>query len=379
MKTTAKHVARTAILAVPLLTAGVEANAFAYNTCNGSPAAWPDDTVEFQASNGLIGETALVTALQRWNQNPSNFNFAPSFDQSTPPEFETNNGASEVWFTSGNSPLLQKAEGGSFPAVAKLYWSNCEYIEADVVFNVGVSWTSSNAKAQHQSYGSSFRPLQTTAMHEFGHALGLGHEDDEYNIMGRDWTHIHVNGNTTRSYSGEDANDGAVFLYGLAANDVEDLSVSHWRYDSAVNGYSKHRRTGVFNLNGDLLSAWGGAEPRYRVKPGQQVKVEFTFENNGASTHSDILVSFYISGNSTISTNDALLKNRHMTLSPDDPYTSKTTVTIPSWASGYYWLGVVIDRDNSISEVSGANNATYIPIIVEEEPQITFSLDTGIY
>lgn len=63
---------------------------------------------------------------------------------------------------------------------------------------------------EHLAYGGGSRPFQTTAIHEFGHAAGLGHENAEYNIMGEDWTHISCNGSTYRSYVGEDANDGLV-------------------------------------------------------------------------------------------------------------------------------------------------------------------------
>jgi hypothetical protein len=51
---------------------------------------------------------------------------------------------------------------------------------------------------------------------------------------------------------------------------------------------------------------------------------------------------------------------------PANPWTGQFTVTLPDdLVSGQtYWLGLVIDEDNSISEKSGVNNATYIPIRV---------------
>ena len=56
--------------------------------------------------------------------------------------------------------------------------------------------------------------IQTTGAHEFGHGLGLLHVNTEYNIMGNDFEHIHVNGSTATAYTGEDAADATVFLYG---------------------------------------------------------------------------------------------------------------------------------------------------------------------
>lgn len=52
------------------------------------------------------------------------------------------------------------------------------------------------------NYGGSYRPYQTTVMHELGHAMGLEHEDDEYNVMGKDYTHIHAHGGFGTAYLG---------------------------------------------------------------------------------------------------------------------------------------------------------------------------------
>ena len=84
---------------------------------------------------------------------------------------------------------------------------------------------------------ATYRPFQTTAMHELGHSVGLGHEADEHNIMGRDWEHIHVNGDTARAYAGEDACDGR----GPGASGVvEDLQVTTWEYEDPSGEYSNN-------------------------------------------------------------------------------------------------------------------------------------------
>ena len=83
--------------------------------------------------------------------------------------------------------------------------------------------------------------------------LGLAHSKSSYQIMGNDVTHIHANGNTTRAYFGEDAGDGAVFLYGEEEHDVEDVSLSHWKYGGYSGEYSTHVRTQMYALNGPLL------------------------------------------------------------------------------------------------------------------------------
>jgi hypothetical protein len=105
------------------------------------------------------------------------------------------------------------------------------------------------------------------------------------------------------------------------------------------------------------------------VNPGQTVKAEFTVENNGKNTHYDITYGIYLSTNDYIAKCCADVRLRGGTLGsmhPANPWTGQFTVTLPDdLVSGQtYWLGLVIDEDNSISEKSGVNNATYIPIRV---------------
>ncbi|MGF1673448.1 MAG: hypothetical protein ACFCUV_07155, partial [Rivularia sp. (in: cyanobacteria)] len=78
-------------------------------------------------------------------------------------------------------------------------------------------------------------------------------------------------------------------------------------------------------------------------------------------------VGFYISTNDIISTGDQRIGGTTLTLGRDNVYTARNTVTIPSslQRNRNYWLGVVVDENNSINENVEWNNATYIPIRVE--------------
>jgi len=242
--------------------------------------------------------------------------------------------------------------------------------EVDIVFDSRISWTTSTNKADLWGYGGSQRPLQTTAIHELGHGLPLNHVNTEYNVMGIDYKHIHVNGSTARAYLGEDAADGAVYLYGLSATRHEDLGVVHWKYRSASGEYSDHIKTKLFYYppvidgNPELPSFEDGGETRYRVNRGQVIWAEFTYENNGASTQTAVQVGFYISTNATISTSDRRIGGITVNLARNDVFTSRQTVTIPSdlVSGANYWLGVIIDENDRISEMAEWNNATYIPI-----------------
>ena len=306
--------------------------------------------VSFPAGNSY--RTALSTVVSRYYNNPSEMWFTQLFDDTS---VGFDNGQSEVWFTSD----------ASYSPAWTFWWYSFwtgDIEEADIVFYNGVAYTTSMTKTQLWPYGGAFRPFQTTAMHEYGHAAGLQHEADEYNIMGQDWTHIHCNGQTCRSYVGEDASDGLVALYGLASGGTfQDLSVTLFKYTGASGAYSAHGFCKMYSTAGvELGWATNNGQRRYNVNKGQQVRVEFTYENNGETTQTR-RGGFYLSTDSTITTADTLLATSNFTLSRDNVYTAQTTVTVPSsLTSGVtYYLGVIIDDNAGLGEVDESNNAAY--------------------
>lgn len=354
------------LLTIAALSLPTQALAYSFVKCSltNEIITWDSNTVNMRASAvsfpAGVWQDALLAAINRFNENPSRFRFSLT------------TGDNSVGFSNGQNEIWASNDSDYSPAVSLRWYGGMAFCanphikESDIVFFTGVNWMSGMTKSNHRSYGGSFRPLQTTALHELGHSMGLGHENDEYNIMGEDWNVVSANGSTLRTYLGEDASDGAVDLYGLPSTLRQDVSVAHWKYDSANGEYSEHTRTVMTNGNGGALSFFVVADERvYRVSPGQTVQVEFTYENNGASTVSP-KVGFYYSTNSTISTGDLRIGGFTPTLGRRDPYTVKKTVTIPVSANlGYGYIGAYIDEDNAIGEVTGANNASYLRIYVE--------------
>lgn len=302
---------------------------------------------------GSSWRSALNTVVSRYYNNPSNFWFSQQHGDTS---VGFDNGQNEVWFSSNSSYS---------PAVTYwwyYWWAPNRLKEADIVFYNGVSYTTSMSKTSLWPFGGSYRPFQTTAMHEYGHAAGLSHEDGEYNIMGEDWTHIHCNGQTARSYVGEDACDGLVGIYGVYGGNFQDVSVTLWRYWYDGGEYSKHRKSKMFYTSGVVLpsTAYNG-QRRYKVSKGQTVKVEFSYENNGASTQS-VKIGFYLSTNSYISTADRFLGSGNITISRDNVATTANSyIWIPSdLISGEtYYLGAIIDYNGAVSEVDEGNNRAY--------------------
>lgn len=344
--------------------------AYQYWVCLDRDLKWDTNNVGLRASSVSFAsstwQTALSNTVARYNQNPSNFRYALTLGDTS---VKRGNGQNEVWFSS-DPDALQGA-----PAIAYTWWECIDYwifgktvklVETDVIFDVNTAYTPFlTNKNSLWGYGGGSRPFMTTAIHEFGHGLGLAHVNYTYNVMGQDWTHIHVNGATARPYVGEDTSNGAIHLYGTKSPLIQDLAVTHWKYGSASGEYSSHLKTKVYNsAGGNLPTEVIGGETVYKVNAGQVVKVEFSFENNGASFTTGIPVGYYISTNDLITTLDKRLGGINLNLARDTVHTRKDNITIPSGlASGTRrWIGAIIDETDSKPEAIEANNATYLPI-----------------
>lgn len=358
----------SALVALALAT---PAFAYGYKTCLGEKLKWSSNSKTLGANSTSFPSgywrDGLQDGINKFNLNPSKFRYSLATDTGG---VGRNNGQSEAWGDSGS--IMQGA-----PAIAYSYWT-CYWFfgdhvhmdEVDVIFEYGApwQWTANSTKSSLIRYTGSLRPLQTTAAHEFGHGLKLNHVNYEYNIMGTDFEHIHVNGATARAYMGEDAADGAVFLYGARSESWEDVGAVHWKYSGASGEYSDHTKTKVYNSSGGNLPTFTVVgETGYRVTPGQTVRLELSYENNGKSYQGNVKVGYFVSTNDYISTWDRRIGGSTFTLGRNDVYTTTKTLTIPGDldTSRNYWLGAVVDETGSITEAVEWNNATYVPIRVE--------------
>lgn len=357
-------------LALSLGIGASESLAYSYKECGGQKIKWGSNSKTLHPNTTSFPsgywENGIRDTVAAFNRNPSSFRYGVSMDSGG---VGRGNGQSEIWGAAGSS--IDDA-----PAVAAQRWT-CYWFfgwhvgmdEVDVIYNYDspFRWTADTSKHSLIRYLGTKRSLQTTGAHELGHGLILNHVNSEYNVMGADFEHIHVNGSTARAYTGEDAVDGAAFLYGDRGG-WQDVAVVHWKYSGASGEYSDHRKTVIYDSSGNVLSTANvNGETGYRVTPGQWVQVELTFENNGSNTQSGVATGFFISTNDYISTWDQRVAGTSFTLSRDNVYTTTTWVRIPSdlARNTNYWVGAVIDEGNAISEQVEWNNATYIPLFVQ--------------
>jgi len=359
------------LCAMGVLLAAGEAAAFGYQTCLGEKVKWSGNSKTLRASSTSFPSGTWRNGLQdgvnKFNLNPSKFRYSLTTDSGG---VGRNNGQSEAWGDSGSIMQGAPAIAYSYKTCYWLFGNNVYMNEVDVIFEYGSpwQWTTSSNKANLIRYGGSLRPLQTTAGHEFGHGLKLNHVNYEYNIMGIDFEHLHVNGSIARSYMGEDAADGSVFLYGARSGSWEDVGVVHWRYSGASGAYSNHTKTKVKTSSGGNLPTVNiGGETGYRVNRGQTIRLELTYENNGKSQQNGVQTGYFISTNNYISTWDRRIGGASWNLGRGNVFTTEVTLTIPSnlTPNTNYWIGAVVDENGAINEAVEWNNATYVPIRVQ--------------
>ena len=112
-------------------------------------------------------------ALARWNTNMGALRVAVVRD-STAPRAEGNR-LNNVFFS---DTIYGDAWGGNVLAVTLIYSSGSTTTETDVLFNNRLTWNSYRGALRFTATGTPVYDFHRVALHEFGHALGLDHPDE---------------------------------------------------------------------------------------------------------------------------------------------------------------------------------------------------------
>ncbi len=202
-----------------------------------------------------------------------------------------------------------------------------QLIQTDIVFVEMSGWTF-DAQMPLCGGGTNFKEV---AVHELGHALGLGHENDLPCIMNS------VAGN---HYLGEgrDITPNADDLAGLRA--IYPLPLFS-RTDLAAGNHSGHR-------------------PPSWLRTGGQFQMPYVVHNLGRHAIENVTIGFYLSADRNLSpTSDVLLGSLTQTIGGGEELIGQLSLLIPErHIPGNYFLGYVIDPSNEVDESDEGNNRT---------------------
>jgi hypothetical protein len=284
---------------------------------------------------GSIWDSELQSAMASWNDvERSRATFFVARDNNG--SHATNNGDNEVYFDDIDGP------GGTLAVTRLMFnggWGDCPWLddsnisEADVEFDVDESWYTGAF-----SYTTSSIHFRLVAVHEFGHALGMMHEDTR---MARMNSFYPNGGPITRDKlvrAIADDRAGIRYLYSEGGTARADLVASNYK------------RTG----SGRSAKVTGPTS----ASRGANVTFEYTFMNIGSANSGNFNIGFYLSSNDLITTGDRLLgTNVNASCSAGGLVTFTRTLTIPnSVTPGVYYVGILLDKDSAVTEWSDGNN-----------------------
>lgn len=360
-------------LRVPILAAFVGAascagaHGFTWYGVNGQNVVWPGATSVRYLYPGTFPPGSptheqIISAMSEWSIVPKcNFvyQFADLDQDYEPDHFD---GFSDTLAVPA-SELDPGTIGVTFLVNDGSQWFDMDIFFSDAPDGVGYNFeTNPTCDALMQPVPNNGYNFLISAMHELGHAIGLGHDPVGNEAPGTPWFVASMNpayptGGTSAGDIVElhaDDRAGARFLYpysGPAQPPVRDLSLS------------------LFTTSPFL----GQVQPIYFspqvAGPGGSVFVRSVIENRGSGNVFDVRQGFYLSSDEVIDTDDELLGFLDWDIAFEDGLEFDVEAVMPDdLAPGVHWLGAIIDDTDVLDEQFEDNNAARycVPLVIEQ-------------
>jgi hypothetical protein len=326
--------------AVGLLCLAGPASAYDWgDTCLGDKRTWDSSNITFRPSTvsfpiGTGWRTSVEAMRSAWNTHSPATNFRFTYSYSSSSTYSTGDGTNSILITSDYSwgPNTLGVTRTLYKACFWPFWHG-KIEEVDILFNPAWTWdTSTNPNPTDWRVN-----LTLVGIHEYGHGLGLKHEDDILATMNSYYPNGGVIGNSNDVHPHADDVHGNRAGYGTSGT-VRDFAASAYRRTAA-----------------------GESDPI--VPPGTTYRLtstpfRFTIENRGTVNETSVGLKFYLSTDRTITTSDYLVGSAGYALNAGFVGTYTAYISVPtSVPAGYYYFGYILDPENYISESNEGNNA----------------------
>ena len=212
---------------------------------------FPDVDYLINASGDRISQ--VRAAAETWSNAGANFSFAytGTHSRNGGPSY---NGYNEImWYNMGSNYVL---------AQAAIWYFSDQILETDMTFNSYYSWSTT---------GSGGHDVQTVALHEFGHWLGLGHSAVYESIM-----YYRIKG--VQRYLHDVDIDGIQYIYGTTESGNPDPGECTITSPAIPSGPTTGYTGTKYTFTGEGASCSNGHQLEYRFDLG-----DGSFSNWGAA------------------------------------------------------------------------------------------------